>query len=87
MKVNPRLKDAAGAPRSIEQRFEEIDLTLALAHYEKLQSAAAEIRLKLQVERPSGKNFDELSMKADMLRAQAQQLREETIKRAATRGQ
>lgn len=70
---------------TVEQRFQEADIGLAIAQYQKLQSAAFDIRLQLQLEPPADeKQRDELFKKADMLRVQAAELRDETIKRAAT---
>jgi hypothetical protein len=72
-------------PRTVEQRFQEADIALAIAQYEKLQMAAFELRLKLQLEPPANENQrDELAKRADILRNEAAELRAETIKQAAT---
>lgn len=71
--------------RSVEQRFEDADIALAIAQYEKLRNASFEIHLKLQVEPPSDQFAAEtLAKKEAMLREQANTLREETIRRAAS---
>ena len=69
---------------TVEQRFQEADINVAIAQYQKLQTAAFDIRLQLQLEPPADeKQRNELFKKADMLRIQAAELRDETIKRAA----
>jgi hypothetical protein len=76
---------APGAPAlTVEQRFQEADITLALEQYKKLQTAAFEIRLRLQVE-PSGddKQRDQMEKKAAELSQHAMEIRERTIKRTA----
>ena len=78
----PGFFSATPAP-TVEQRFQEADITLAIAQYQKLQTAAFDIRLQLQLEPPADeKQQNELAKKADMLRIQAAELRDETIKRA-----
>lgn len=68
---------------TVEQRFQEADINVAIAQYQKLQTAAFDIRLQLQLEPPADeKQQNELAKKADMLRIQAAELRDETIKRA-----
>jgi hypothetical protein len=72
------------ATPNVEQRFREADVRLAITQYEKLQTAAFEIELRLQLEPSTNeKERDELARKADTFRTQALRLREETIKRAA----
>lgn len=79
-----KLPTGTGTPApTAEQRFREADLSIALAQYEKLQMAAFEIRLKLQVDPPADANQrDEMAKKAAMLREEALEIRQETIKRA-----
>ena len=79
-------KVAPGDSRTVEQRFEDADLDLALAHYEKLQSAAFEIRLKLEVDPPPDQQIESMRKKEAMLRARAEELRDEAIRRAKKSG-
>jgi hypothetical protein len=73
------------APRTVEQRFQDADIALALAQYEKLQMAAFEIRLKLQIDPPaSDEERVQMVKRVEMLRIEAAELRAETIKRGAT---
>jgi hypothetical protein len=75
--------DLIPAKPTVEQRFQEADISLAIAQYEKLQMTAFEIRLKLELEPPGDdKQRAELAQKAAMLREQAAQIRNETLKRA-----
>jgi hypothetical protein len=68
---------------TVEQRFQEADISLALAQYEKLQMSAFEIRLKLELDPPAGdEQRAELTKKAHMLTTQAHAIRDETLKRA-----
>jgi hypothetical protein len=72
-------------PRTIEQRFQEADMSLAIAQYEKLQMASFELRLKLQLDPPAkDEERAELAKRAEILRAEAAALRDETIRRGAT---
>ena len=72
------------APKpTVEQRFHEADISLAIAQYEKLQMSAFEIRLKLELDPPVGdEQRAELTRKAQMLVTQAQAIRDEALKRA-----
>jgi hypothetical protein len=71
-------------PRTVEQRFQEADITLAISQYEKLQMAAFELRLKLQLDPPADEGQrNELAKRAEILRIEAAELREQTIQRAA----
>ena len=75
---------APSVPRTVEQRFQEADITLAIAQYEKLQMAAFEMRLKLQLDPPADEaQRNELAKRVEVLRMEAAELREQTIKRAA----
>jgi hypothetical protein len=80
----PKTQPVPGAPAlTVEQRFQEADVSLALAQYEKLLMAAFEVRLRLQVEPPAdAKQRDEMARKAAELSERAMEIRQETIKRA-----
>jgi uncharacterized protein (TIGR03067 family) len=74
---------ARGADPSVEDRFQEADIALAIAHYEKLQSAAFELRLKRELEQSADqRQSEEWAKKESRLRDEAAMLREETIRRA-----
>jgi hypothetical protein len=70
--------------QTVEQRFREVDIKLAIAQYEKLQMSAFELRLKVQLDAPANEiQKDELAKRAEILRNEASELRESTIKRAS----
>ncbi len=76
---------AVQRPASVEQRFQQGDLSLALAQYEKLRMAAFEIRLKLLIEPPADdKQRDELAKRGNVLEYQAAKLRAMTVERGET---
>ena len=86
-KAEAKPSKASGATPTVEQRFAEADITLAIAHYEKLRNAAFEIRLKLELEQPEDQIQPEVWAKKEaMLRDRAALLRDETIRRAADAG-
>jgi len=78
--------DFFSAPaRTVEQRFQDADVSLAIAQYEKLRTMAFELRLQLQFDPPADdKKRDELAIRAETLHMQATELRDATVKRAVT---
>jgi hypothetical protein len=80
----PQSAPAASSPATVEQRFQEADISIALAQYEKLRMAAFEIELKLQVDPPADdKQRDEMAKKAAVLSERAEEVRAMALKRAA----
>lgn len=73
--------------RTIQQRFEEADLELALTQYKKLRDAAFELRLKMEIEGTTDeRKMDEWAKRQALLQAWASELRQNTLQRVAASG-
>ena len=76
--------DTTPAAASVEQQFQQADVQLAIEQYKKLRMAAFDLALKLQTETAqSDEQRKQLEATCVQLQERAQDLRAETIKKAA----